>query len=864
MGLRDWQPPQVMAWETWVSTLWQRLVVEGHATTMVLNRSQEHAVWRTVLKADEELTSLQLVDSLAEMVSEAWHLICSYDGIDRLRGAAGGSADTRSFQRWAVTFDRLCKAEDFCSQSQIEQLLRRFVEAGAVGLPAGGVLLIGFDALNPAQSGLVDAIRHAGGLVAELRRKGNAGARLLAAAQDGATELYAAALWVRSYFEQQPAGRVAVIVPNIEADRSEIDRVFREVLAPELDDIRVSSANAPYEFSAGKSLAEAPMVEVALDLLRWATEALPLARVSALLLSRYFAMAGEERGARAEFDAFELRHLRMLRPELSVDDLIGAVERSKRRQKISRLSAVLKRMRAVSHRLHGLDARSYSEWAEHMHEFLEAAAWGEASGESSFAFQVRRKWESALDEMATLDFDGVAVEFAQALAAIERIARNTMFAPESHDAPVQVIGPLEAAGSTFDAVWFLRAGEMQWPLTREPNPLLPWHLQRQLKMPGTEIAHDSDFARRVTERIAESASTVVFSYARETEGGRQRPSSVLSELHLELIEAEQLGGVAAARSVVALEEVEDAAPVRQLPNQMVRGGARVLELQAACGFRAFAEQRLWATELSSREPGMNARESGTLIHKVLEIFWSEVKTQQTLIAMTAEEREDMLDWCISGALRRTGEASTDSWEVAYVALQRERLGRLLRSWLEVEIARGVPFEVRLSEKEFKNVLVGPLRLSVRMDRVDVVEGGEVLIDYKTGVASPGDWLTDRPDAPQLPLYAILAPAEQLQGVAFGLVRAGDACALRGYQAVDGVLPNAVKLKEAATLEAQIERWRDVLVRLAEEFHRGDARVRPKRYPGTCERCAHRLLCRLDASSLQAGADDEVAVGADRV
>ena len=39
--------------------------------------------------------------------------------------------------------------------------------------------------------------------------------------------------------------------------------------------------------------------------------------------------------------------------------------------------------------------------------------------ESSVEFQTRRKWESALDELATLDFDGVPVEFGQALKALE-------------------------------------------------------------------------------------------------------------------------------------------------------------------------------------------------------------------------------------------------------------------------------------------------------------------------------------------------------------------------------------------------------------------------------------------------------------
>jgi RecB family exonuclease len=174
--------------------------------------------------------------------------------------------------------------------------------------------------------------------------------------------------------------------------------------------------------------------------------------------------------------------------------------------------------------------------------------------------------------------------------------------------------------------------------------------------------------------------------------------------------------------------------------------------------------------------------------------------------------------------------------------------------LELESELELPFEVKLSEKKLDDVRIGPLRLNIRLDRVDVVEGGEVLIDYKTGHASPNDWLTSRPDAPQLPLYAILTQADQLQGVAFGLVRAGEGRGLKGYAAIDGVLPKASKLREAPTLQAQVERWREVLVALGEEFSSGDARVRPKTYPGTCSHCKQRLICRLDVSLLEE--DDE--------
>jgi ATP-dependent helicase/nuclease subunit B len=354
---------------------------------------------------------------------------------------------------------------------------------------------------------------------------------------------------------------------------------------------------------------------------------------------------------------------------------------------------------------------------------------------------------------------------------------------------------------------------------------------------------------------------VVFSFARESSEGRQRCSPVLAGLRLEEISASELVGVASERAVVELEEIEDVPRVQALPDRVIRGGARILELQAACGFRAFAEQRLWATELESIAPGMDARESGTVVHDVLKLFWDEVRTQDELRKMTTEERDGVLDWCITEALKRTEESSATTWDAAYLQVQRERLHKLLSWWLELELERGLPFEVRLSEKEFKDVRVGPLRLSVRMDRVDEVEGAEVLIDYKTGSATPNDWLTERPDAPQLPLYAILSKTDQLRGVAFGLVRAGEGRDLKGYAVGEGVLPGRpTKLKEAATLEAQVERWRQVLVGLAEEFAAGDARVQPKSYPKTCEYCGQRLLCRLDVSSLEV--DEEDDAGAD--
>jgi len=398
-------------------------------------------------------------------------LLCRYDGRGRLRRTAV-SADTKAFQRWAQAFERRCRVEGFLTQAQLEETLVAAVQAGQLKIGAGGIALVGFDALTPAQMGLVEALRAAGDAVTEVRLATSIEHRTLVGAADEVEELSVAARWIREYLERRPGARVAVIVPGLETLRAEIDRVFREVLSPELEDIEVTDGG-PYEFSLGRTLTEYPIVAVALELLRWAATALPIERVSALLLSPYFCPAMEEQRERAEFDAFELRRARMLRPEVSLEGLIGAVEGSRRRAKLSRLLDALRAMRRIAgRRMNNAEQLSHAEWAERMRELLEAAGWGVSRGEDSVEFQTRRRWERALDELATLDFDGQQVEFANALENLERIARKTIFAPESREAPVQVMGPLEATGGRFDALWFLRAGDLSWPVTTGGSPLL--------------------------------------------------------------------------------------------------------------------------------------------------------------------------------------------------------------------------------------------------------------------------------------------------------------------------------------------------------------------------------------------------------
>src|ERR1035441_2764631 len=88
---------------------------------------------------------------------------------------------------------------------------------------------------------------------------------------------------------------------------------------------------------------------------------------------------------------------------------------------------------------------------------------------------------------------------------------------------------------------------------------------------------------------------------------------------------------------IALDDFADDAPIPPPPDRVHQGGAAILQAQAACGFRAFAQKRLFSAALDSPSLGLDPGERGSLVHVVLQRFWAEVKTQAALKLMTRDE-----------------------------------------------------------------------------------------------------------------------------------------------------------------------------------------------------------------------------------
>src|SRR5471032_875016 len=226
---------------------------------------------------------------------------------------------------------------------------------------------------------------------------------------------------------------------------------------------------------------------------------------------------------------------------------------------------------------------------------------------------------------------------AQALARLRRLCADTLFQPESHDAPVQVLGILESAGLEFDHLWVSGLTDDAWPLPARPNPFIPVALQKKAGIP--EAAADTALAldRRITGDWLHAAREVVVSHPLREKDRELLPSALIAGIARGEVDVPPYppyrDELHAARS---LESIVDGIAT-PYPAREVRGGTRVLADQAACPFRAYARHRLGAEGLATPAEGLDAQDRGNLLHALMAQLWGTLRTKSRLDSISPDE-----------------------------------------------------------------------------------------------------------------------------------------------------------------------------------------------------------------------------------
>jgi len=837
-GLKLWTPLQALTLVQWLDKLYAYSLLTGQvaaeqAPRLVLSAMQERIMWERAIETGLAGDPAEALFDRAGMAAAAMGANRLLQEWDIALGRSEQTEETRQFLRWRTAFRALCRKFGALESGSLLEVQVACLKQYAGQLPPV-IHVAGFDRISPQEKRVFDALI-ARGIKVQRWPLGleHPASAVQTAYDDAEAECRAAAAWAGLRLADDPQARIAIVAPELGSLRSRLAAMLDDVLHPET--IHPAQAEAPrrYDFSLGSPLAAHPLASTAQALLRLAAQRYRVAQqeVGALLGDVYWSAGISEADARARLDA---RMRRKLGATLHLEQLLRLARNAQADGlAIPRLLQHLEALNVAAAAWPRKQAPS--AWAATFGELLKAAGWPGERGLSSHEFQARRAWSEVLADVAGLDALLGPVDAKEALRRLARLCQERIFQPESEgEPPLQIMGMLEAQSAPLDAVWVMGMNDHVWPPPARPNPLLPAEAQRSAGAPNSCSRVQAEFARAIHRRLLHSAPQLVFSWARKDGERELRPSPLLADIPLwadAVVPAATMAERLARPADMQWLDDHLAPPLAE--GEKVGGGAGLLRAQAVCPAWAFYRYRLGARALEESVDGLDSMDRGSLLHAVLQCFWSGRGSAELQAMGDAVLAQAMLA-AVEAGVRQFRQTLDKPLPVHFLALEKQRLQLLLAAWLNFEKARA-PFTVEECERRVRLEIEG-IAVELTLDRVDALEDGRlVVLDYKTGSAvNHKSWADDRITEPQLPIYAALAlSGEKVAAVCFAKVRV-DEQKFIGIADQPDTLPGVDGLEQARRLFPEatfpdwasvLEHWKSSLAAIAREIRAGEAAVR---------------------------------------
>ena len=823
----------------------------------LLSPMQEQALWEEVIQSSEVGKTLLKVPQTAQLVRQAWQLMHAWHLQPHVENHDWND-DVQAFLNWGESYRTVTEqAQQLDLVRVCDYLSEHYASLDIKRISA--LICYGFDVFTPQQLTFFNTLVNCGCEVIishpeidEFRLLENAKHCEFGSYDD---EIHQAAVWARSKIEQtEQAVRVGIVVPELASYRNALSRIFSAIMHP---DVRTGLPGAaqpilPFNISLGVALTQYPLIDAAFVCLFLLDQEIEFARLSHWLRSPFLGGAETESDQRVLIDARIREHAE---PVVAMERLWVLLHQEGGELNcpllMERLSALAKFRQSGLPRL-----ESHATFAKVITEVLQTIGFPGERTLNSNEYQTLKKWQALIADFASFDRVVPSTTYHDAIERLYRMANETLFQPETPEVPIQILGALEAANQEFDYVWVMGLSDKHWPLQTHPNPFLPLELQRKAKLPQASTMEALLYCRRLMQGWSAHAREAIFSYAKfssDEDNEELNPSPLVAEIpETQLNQAVPISHRDLIIQFCDLVQAEegDVPPLAQhIMVQGIRGGTAIIKDYAACPFRAWARHRLRIETPLLPHAGLNASERGLLVHQILAQVWRQLHTKDSFDALHDDELESLLARLAREAIAEMQRAKPLMLSGRFAEIEVRRLLMLVREWLDQERKRDSFAVVAIEEK--RTLRVADLELSVRLDRVDEVEGGQrIVIDYKTSKQSIQAFIGERPDEPQLPLYLTMTEADQqAAGIAFATVKRGE----MGFAAIlndSDLLPGGKAFeqingcKQFSSWAELVAAWRQNLTNLAEGFCSGDATVNPKNFPKTCQYCEMQLFCRI--------------------
>ena len=716
-GSEAWASPRILSWPDWIDLLLQEAGSQEDLPTRI-NHHHSALLWDRCLRKELHEDAAGLAN-LVRLARDTWQRLADWCIDIREVARHAQSADQRMFAAAAGRYASLLDHQAWVDDAGTAPLVRGLLDQGRIRV-TGQVTFAGFDRDRPILEKIQASLARQSCHIRE-QAVAKPASPTLHAFDTSDAELRAAGSWARARLENAPRGRIAIVVNHLERDADRLACLVREGLLP---GYRLSS-QLPAEalnVSYGRKLLAYPAVSTALLWLRWLVGELAAPDVGHLMRSPLLGLAPINGRARLEL-VFRGMPDREWSPAMVTAALRGKDELPDGVDWLRRAASLTKARRDLP------STASPAEWAVRFDEALATAGWPGQGPLNSDDFQLVNRWRDLLNDLARMELVSSRMTREAALNQLEGMAAETVFQSESDITRVQLLGPLEASGLEFDAVWLAGMTTSEWPPHGNPSVLISRRLQQEYNMPDALPEDTVDYASRLFLRICAAAPVLVCSYPRSADDAEQSPSELLDIVGAESAAPPSDPGWHAANwpGSASLTVVEDRVPSVSKTERLM-GGASTLQNQLADPISAFIGGRLGVRVLDEQASGLPPLLRGNLVHHALYKLYIDRPSRNELTAWSdLDERiANAVDFAFAGH-----ERNADSVLRRLLALERERVAGLLREFVALDVARPT-FRVVAVEKMLTLVESG-LEIRLRIDRIDQLASGRVaIIDYKTG------------------------------------------------------------------------------------------------------------------------------------
>lgn len=767
---------------------------------LLLSKSLTRQLWRKIINQTQ---AHPCNDGLLDAVISAW-VTCHNWCVSHTHLSFQALEQTAQFQHWYHLFEKQLQHIHAITPQHLENHLLTYLP---MFNEVTSLVWVCFDDYTPAQHALQNTFQTLGFEQLHEDLTQHRGESYKLEAHETEEEYQQLIQWLKQKrFEDKQS--IGVVIPNLETESSKLSRLLaRHFLAEEIN------------ISLGQALAKYPIIAHALQWLQLDLLHITEHQIRLLLSSPYLIKAQHEHIARAQF----MQDTRLLQEIATPASLL-----------LKTLPSSVPYLKEALARLtHYPEKMSVHEWVHHFQQRLSMLGFPGDLSLDSVTYQCFQRLNKLFDEFREYSILTDEMTQEEALNSFIDLTQATIFQPKKNQAPIQILGILEASGCIFDSLWVAHMNDLCLPQKGNLSAFIPIELQRKLDMPHANTTRELRFAQQTFQRLQCGSTQSIFSYARLDGDKPCMPSPLLEPLSF--MSHQSIAPHAINRKLISYEEPYH---IPLHPTEMLTGGTTLLANQAKCPFRAFAAHRLHAKEEHASSEGLSMQERGQLIHAILETIWQTLQTQEKLLHYPTDALDELIQSIVLDKLKPMALNHPLSFPEFLQSIEIQRLTQLTHACLDWDKKRP-SFIVEAIEQTATLELAG-LTFHVKLDRLDRLSSGKKwVIDYKSRIPTQKPWTQERPREPQLLLYALLD--EDIHGLLFIELRHGKITSC-GFSEESTKLQGIQTIHTDTTWKSHHDRWFKQLSVLALEFKTGQCIPTPT-HATTCSQCDFQNLCR---------------------